>query len=137
MLGGCSLAGTLLGVVLLLQGLADDPFDLPVEGFHLALLLGQVLLVLFLVLLKLVHELLGVALFCLELSDFGHPLASEGFRLLLQGSKFGCLFLQCIPDGNDPFSLDVHLLRKVPEVAVSPESLTEIIAGQDVHVPDL
>ena len=120
-----------------LGGLTDDSCDLPVQSLHLSLLLGNVLLVLSLVFLKLVDKHPGIILLRLQLAHLRHPLRADGFGLFPHRRENLALPFKRGLHLLDLGGLNVHLLGKIPEVAVPPERLTHVVTREDVHVPDL
>ena len=120
-----------------LHRLLHEPSDFPVQRIHLPLLGIQFLLILRPVAFKLRNDLCRLPLLLPERFQFRLPLRPDflrAFPKVLQPRPFNLQFRPCLPD---PLRLLLHLRRQPLEIAEPSESLPEIIACEDIHIPYL
>ena len=125
----------LSGTARLLHSLSNDSLDFLIERIHLLLLVCKLLLVSLLVLLQILHHLVCLGFFCFQGFKVLHTLILDYLGLLLQFRQLVLFNFQGRLCFLDLLRLIIHLIGKILEIRITPESLSQILAGKHIHVP--
>ena len=119
-----------------LHGSSDYSFYFTIQSINLFLLGRQLLLIFLLVTIELPDHLVHLGFILLQFFKFLHSICLYLLRILLHFRKLDLFLFQLFLDLSDLLSLGLHLAGQILEISEPSESLTEIVAGKHIHIPD-